>query len=109
MHMYVKFIFKAMVGIGTSGGVHPLYENIPFCIEQSDAKNAMSLMTTLSNNDKVTDAMVTVNKPQDSNRVYIGTDGCTESRSDHMVRCADTQSFIWALKAGMCMQRGLKK
>ena len=107
--MFVKFNFKATVGIGTVGGVHPIIESIPFCIEQEDAQNAMNLMTVLSNNDKVTDAMVTVKKPMDANRVYIGMDGCTQSRSDHMVKSQDTQSFIWALKAGMVMQRGLKK
>lgn len=108
--MYVKFTFKAMVGIGTAGGVRPLYDNIPMCIEQEDASNALALMTTLSNNDKVFDAMVTVIKPSadDHKTVVIGPDGCTK-KNDHLVSNADIQSFVWALKAGIQMQRGRKK
>lgn len=108
--MYVKFIFKAMVGIGTAGGVRPLYRNIPMCIEQTDATNALALMTTLSNNDKVFDAMVTVIKPsaEDHETVVINPDGIT-IKNDHLVSNADIQSFIWALKAGIQMRRGQEK
>ena len=105
--LYVKFIFKAMVGIGTSGGVRPLYRNTPMVIEQSDPNNAMALMTTLSNNDKVYDATVTVIKPSkdDKETIVIGMDGCTK-QNDHLVSNNEVQSFVWALKAGMQMQRG---
>lgn len=107
--VYVKFTFKAMVGIGTSGGVHPLYRNTPMVIEQSDPNNAMALMSTISNNDKVFDATVTVNKPSDDDKetIVIGTDGCTK-QNEHLVSNNDVQSFVWALKAGMQMQRGRK-
>ena len=76
-------------------------------IEQSDANNAMALMTTLSNNDKVFDATVTVIKPSDDDKetIVIGMDGCTK-KNEHLVSNNEVQSFVWALKAGMQMQRG---
>lgn len=107
--VYVKFTFKAMVGIGTSGGVRPLYKNTPMCIEQSDPNSAMALMSTLSNNDKVFDAIVTVIEPgvDDKETIVIGMDGCTK-KNGHLVSNNEVQSFVWALKAGMQMQRGRK-
>lgn len=109
--MYVKFTFNATIGIATSGGVRPLYKKTPMCIEQDSADNALSLMTTLSNNDKVLDAKVVINKPKDEDKetIFITKDGYVEGYSDHLVSNADTQSFVWALKAGMTMQKGLKK
>ena len=107
--MWIKFNLETVAGIGTTGGAHPLKRNVHFCIEQETADDALALGNTLSNNTKVTDVKVVLNRPVDMYTIYINKEGCTESNSAHLVTNNDIQSFIWAIKAGIYMGKALKK
>ena len=107
--MWIKFNLETTVGIGTSGGVHLLKKDVHMCIEQETAEKALALANTLSNNSKVTDVKVVLNRPADMYTIYINKEGNTESRSDHFVTNNDIQSFIWAIKAGLYMGKALSE
>lgn len=104
--MYVTFKFRAVAGLGTSGGVHILYHEHRICIEQDNAERAMALANTIGNINKVVGvADVTTEKPSNTGRdtIFIDKNGIVDSNSDHLVCNADVQSFVWTLKAGIQM------
>lgn len=105
--MWIKFNFETVVGIGTTGGAHLLKKEVKFAIEVQKPDRALIVGNDLSNNDKVKDVKVMLNRPVDMYTIYINKDGCTESNSQHLVTNADIQSFIWAIKAGISMGKAL--
>ena len=101
--MYVMFTLTCIVGIGS--GSRPIFHHQKFCIEQLQTDNALALANTLSNNPKVKDIEVMLKPSDDDETIYIGIDGCVQ-KNGHLDKNNETGSFIWALKAGMVMQRG---
>lgn len=101
---YVTFKFKAVSGLGTSGGVHILYHEYGICIEQDNAERAMALANTIGNINKVVGvADVTTEKPSGRDVIHMDRNGMVASEDDHLVTNSDIQTFIWAIKAGIQM------
>lgn len=103
--MWVKLNFKSMLGIGSKS--QPLHKLTKFAIEVNGADAALAVANTLSNNPKCFDVKVVLNKPTDTDCVYIRKDGITESESQHLITNNDLSSFVWTIKAGMQMYRAL--
>ena len=102
--MWIKFNFKTKQ-TGLAGSEIPA--TVKFAIEVEEAENALNVANDFSNNNKVTDVKVMLNRPTDADTIYINKDGYTQSNSQHLVTNSDTQSFIWAIKAGISMGKAL--
>ncbi len=109
--MWIKLKFEATVGIATTGGSHIgariLKKSIPVCIEVEKPERAFIVSNDLSNNPKITDVKVMLNRPADESTIYIDKEGHTESGCGHLVTNNDIQSFIWAIRAGISMGEAL--
>ena len=102
--MWIKFNFKT-TGVGFSG--QPIQKTQKFAIEVEKPERALIVANDFSNNNKVTDVKVMLNRPVDADTIYIDKEGFTQSNSQHLVTSSDTQSFIWAIKAGISMGKVL--
>lgn len=102
--MWIKFNFRTKQA-GTMGTEIP--STVKFAIEVEKPERALIVGNDLGNNSKVTDVKVMLNRPMDANTIYIDKEGYTQSNSQHLVTNSDTQSFIWAIKAGISMGKAL--